>query len=430
MYVEKSAILGQNECMEDYIPRIVDSEIGEGLATSGALVLRGPRAVGKTESARRYASSELRLDGGDPMAVLAREQPSTALGGAVPRLLDEWQFAPGLWNEVRHEVDRRREPGQFILSGSAVPSETEVMHSGAGRFRQMRMRTMSFVETGDSTGEVSLRALLAGGDIPVVQASTDFKRVIERIVVGGWPGWLHVTESTARNRAASYLEDISEHDFVQVAGSRRDPRRFSAFLRALAALSAQPASLAAASRRMREDFNVGVSEGALPELHAFADRLFLTEDQPAWSPQLRSGSAAVQTPKRHLADPSLAASLLGVGVDRLLIEPETLGFLLESQVVHDLRVYAQAAGARGVFHYRDVKGRDEIDAVVEASDGSWIACEVKLGLGAVDDAAVNLLRVTQKMQRPPSACLIIVPSGVAHRRNDGVYVAPLTTLGP
>lgn len=416
--------------MSDYIPRIVDAELQEALANSGALVLRGPRAVGKTESARRYAASELRLDGSDPLAVIARQQPALALEGAVPRLLDEWQLAPALWNEVRHEVDRRRIPGQFILSGSAMPTDSELMHSGAGRFRQVRMRTMTLVETGESTGKVSLKGILAGDEDVVTASSTGLGEVVRRIVTGGWPGWIGSSETIAKDRAMSYIDDISTHDFVQVAGTRRDPRRFTAYLSAIAALTAQPSPLQAAGRRIRDELNVSVGEKMLPELHDLAERLFLIEDQPAWSPQLRSRSTAMQTPKRHLADPSLAAALLGAGSERLLLEPETLGFLFESQVVHDLRVYAQSIGARGIFHYRDTKGRDEIDAIVEVEDGSWLACEVKLGLSAVDAAAENLLRVTQKMKRPPVARLVIVPHGVAHRRADGVHVVPLTTLGP
>lgn len=253
---------------------------------------------------------------------------------------------------------------------------------------------------------------------------------MRRLATGGWPGWFGATEATARSRALGYVDDLSEHDFVQVAGTRRDPRRFTAYLRAVAALVAQPAAYVAISRRIDEATATSVTPSAIPMLHAMAERLFLVEDQPAWSPKLRSRTAALQTPKRHLADPSLAAALLGAGTDRLLLEPETLGHLFESQVVHDLRVYAQSCDARGVFHYRDSKGRDEIDAVVEAEDGSWLAIDVKIGSGAVEAAATNLRRVTAKMQLAPIANLVIIPTGVAHRRSDGVFVIPLTTLGP
>lgn len=412
-----------------YKPRVVDAEIGEGLATAGALVLRGARAVGKTESARQVAASELRLDSADPLAALARQQPSVVLAGDTPRLLDEWQVVPEIWNEVRHEVDARRAPGQFILSGSAVPQDEIRRHPGAGRFRQVNMRTMTFAETGHSSSQISLQALFKAQAIAPTASPLEFAAVVARIVTGGWPGWYEAQTSDAGTRSLSYLADITEHDFVQVAGTRRDPRRFLGYLRALAACTAQPSAFAALGRRMADEANVAVGEGAVPLLHDLAQRLYLSEDQPAWAPKLRSRTAAIQTPKRHLTDPSLGAALLGANVDRLLIEPETLGFLFESQVVHDLRVYAQAIGARGVFHYRDQRGRDEIDVVIEATDGSWLACEVKLGLGAVDAAAANLLRVTQTIQRQPAACVVVIPSGVAHRRDDGVYVVPIGVLG-
>lgn len=416
--------------MTDYIPRVVDTEIVDALDSAGALVLRGTRAVGKTESARRVAASELRLDTTEPRAMLAREQPATALEGPPPRLIDEWQLVPALWNEVRHAVDDRREFGQFILSGSTMPDDDALRHSGAGRFRQVRMRTMSLFESGESTGAVSVKALLEGRAPDLTESAASFEDVVTRLVTGGWPGWVGSAASVARARSLDYVEDIASHDFTQVAGSRRDPRRFTAYLRALAALVAQPAPYASITRRMREQADASVGESAVPVLHDLAERMYLIEDQPAWAPQLRSRTAAVQTPKRHLADPSLVTALLGASPERLLMERETLGFVFESQVVHDLRIYSQAAEARGVYHYRDAKGRDEIDVIIESADGAWIGVEVKLGTGSIDTAAAHLHRVTKKMVRPPVAKLVVVPVGLAHRRTDGIHVVPLTVLGP
>ena len=415
--------------MVRYLPRIVDPEIEHSLTIAGAVEVRGPRAVGKTESARRLAASELRLDSSDPRAALARAQPATALEGSTPRLLDEWQLVPQLWNEVRHAVDDRREPGQFLLSGSAIPDDDALRHPGAGRVRRTQMRTMTLAESGESTGAVSLRALLAGDGAPMAESESTFLDVIARIVSGGWPGWIGVSDDAALARARDYMNDISEHDFAQVAGSRRDPRRFLALARALAALVAQPATYAAMTKRVAEDASVSVGVATVPILHGLAERIFIIEDQPAWSPRLRSRTAAQQTPKRHLADPSLAAALLGASTDRLLADPETLGFLFESQVVHDLRVYAQSAGARGVFHYRDAKGRDEIDVIVEAADGEWLAIEVKLGQGSVDAASTNLIRIGDKFVKPPRERIVVVPTGIAHRRTDGTLIVPLTVLG-
>lgn len=415
--------------MPEYLNRTVDAELRTALETTGAIVVQGARAVGKTETARQFARSELRLDSADARAVLAREQPITALEGNTPRLLDEWQLVPALWNEVRRAVDDRRSPGQFILSGSAVPDDDAIRHSGAGRFQRLMMRTLSLQESGESTAEVSLAQLLAGRDPALAESDVDFAQLVSRLVVGGWPGWLGASEASAGARARAYLDDLAEHDFVHVAGTRRDPRRFLSYARGLAGLIAQPASYAAIARRS-EQASAELAPAAISELHDLAARVFLIEDQPAWSPKLRSRQALVQTPKRHLVDVSLAAALLGATSDRLLAEPETLGFLFESQVVHDLRVYAQAIGARGVFHLRDTKGRDEIDAVVEGADGSWLGVEAKLGLGSVDTAAATLRRVAAKVERPPAGLVVVIPVGVAHRRADGVCVVPLTVLGP
>lgn len=416
--------------MRPYISRITDQQIEEALSFAGAVVVDGTRAVGKTESARRFAASELRLDSSDPLAVLSREQPQLALAGDVPRLLDEWQLVPDIWNAVRRAVDDRGEVGQFLLSGSAVPEDNQVRHSGAGRFVHVRMRTMSFAETGHSSGDVSLGKLLLGEEPELVSSDTALEDVIERLCIGGWPGWFDLSASQAQARTLAYIESIVQHDFPQIGGSGRDPRRFTAFMRALASLVAQPSSMAAIQRRINETEHVSAGEQLIPVLMDIAIRMFLVEEQPAWSPKLRSRTTPMQTPKRHLADTSLVAALLGATTDRLLAERETLGHLFESQVMHDFLVYAQHIGARGVYHYRDVKGRDEIDIVVEGRGGEWLAIEVKLGQGAVDAAAQQLLRVTAKMERPPIACVVVVPTGVAHRRSDGVLVIPHTVLGP
>lgn len=250
------------------------------------------------------------------------------------------------------------------------------------------------------------------------------------MVRGGWPGWLDLEADDAAEAVASYVDEMSEHDYPLVGGPRRDPRRFRAFLAAYAGLVAQPASLAAVRRRMGEITGRRPADSLVSELHDFAARLFLVEDQPAWAARLRSRTPLIQTPKRHLADPSLALALLGAGASRLLNDPQTLGIVLESQAVHDLRVAAQAARMRGVFHLRDAKGRDEIDVVVEARDGRWAGFEVKLSHRAVDDAAAALLRVAAKVERPAAALAVIIPTGPVLRRPDGVWVIPLACLRP
>lgn len=420
--------------MKSYIPRLVDAELERGLRTSGAVEVCGPRACGKTETARQAVNaaggSQIRLDVAGVTMDLLRSAPEQILVGDVPRLIDEWQSIPEVWNLVRHEIDDRGEKGQFILTGSSTPEEESQRHSGAGRIRRLTMRTMSLLERGLVQANVSLEALFDGTAVAEGGGEASVSDYIEWMASGGWPGFVGLDAADAADEVSAYLEQIEEHDFPIVGGMRRDPRRFRAFLAAYAGLVAQPASLAAVRRRIGEISSSEPSEQLIPLLHDFACRLFLVEDQPAWSPRLRSKASLVQTPKRHLADVSLAMSLLGGAPERFESDPETLGILFESLVVHELRIYAQAIRARGVFHLRDGKGRMEIDAIVEARSGDWIGIEAKLSHLSVDEAAANLLRVSSQVERSPSALVVVIPSGPVVHRSDGVWVVPLAGLRP
>lgn len=420
--------------MKTYIPRLVDAELERGLRTSGAVEVCGPRACGKTETARHAVNaaggSHIRLDVAGAQMDLLRSAPEQILVGEAPRLIDEWQSIPEVWNLVRHEVDDRGEKGQFILTGSSTPDEDSSRHSGAGRIRRLTMRTLSLHERGLTQAKVSLVSLLDGTATPEGSVDAGVGDYISWMAAGGWPGFVGLDAEDAVEEVAAYIEQIEEHDYPSVGGMRRDPRRFRAFLRAYAGLVAQPASFAAIRRRIGEVSQGEPSERVVPLLHNFASRLFLVEDQPAWSTRLRSATALVQTPKRHLADVSLAMSLLGGSSERLASDPETLGILFESFVVHELRIYAQAIRARGVFHLRDVKGRDEIDVIVEGRSGEWVGVEVKLSHRAVDDAAAKLLLVASHVERVPAALVVVIPSGPVVRRRDGVWVVPLAALQP
>lgn len=414
--------------MATYIPRIVDSELDRALRVAGAVFIKGPRACGKTATARQVAASEARLDIDSPMTTLAQTDPRTILEGQTPRLIDEWQAVPEVWNAVRHEVDDRQRKGQFILTGSATPATDARRHPGAGRVRSLTMRTMTISERlGEATA--SWTRLIDGTLEPGPGTEATVADYANWIVAGGWPGFRDLDPGDAADEVASYLQEMSEHDYPEIGGMRRDPRRFLSFLRAYAGLVAQPATGAAIRRRIGELSGAEPAPGTVDTLHDFASRLFLVEDQPAWTTSLRSRTALVQMPKRHLADPSLAASLLGATPDRLLTDLETLGILFESQAIHDLRVIAQATRARGVFHFRDTKGRDEIDAVVENPDGSWIGVEVKLSHLHVEAAAEHLQATAAKVQRPPLALVVIIPTGPVVRLPNGVWVIPLACLG-
>lgn len=417
--------------MVTYSPRYVDAELAAGLAGSGAVAIRGPRACGKTATARQAANSEIRLDMETPETTLAAVDPSLALAGATPRLIDEWQVQPAIWNAVRHAVDDRQQKGQFILTGSATPADDARRHPGAGRIRSLVMRTMTIGERfPDASTAASIKQLIDGSLSPSAGTTATVGDYADWILSGGWPGFQDLDPADAHDAVISYLTEMSEHDYVALGGRRRDPRRFFSFLAAYAGVVAQPATESAIRRRIGETSGAEPAPATVTDLHDYATRLHLVEDQPAWSTALRSRTALIQIPKRQLADPSLAAALLGASSRRLLVDLETLGILFEAQAVHDLRVVAQANRARGVFHLRDQKGREEIDAVIELSDGGWVGIEVKLSHTQVDEAAAHLVQVSSKVANAPVALIVVIPTGPVVQRPDGVWVMPLASLRP
>ncbi|QNE88687.1 ATP-binding protein [Corynebacterium incognita] len=419
--------------MSNYVARTVDQQLERYLRINGAVHVRGPRACGKTSTARQQAASEVRLDRDRELLALAQLSPSQVMMGDTPRLIDEWQVVPSLWNVIRHEVDDRQAKGQFILTGSSNPDDDAQRHPGAGRIMSLDMRTMALWERPHvDTGGVSLSQLFedpaaAPRDVSWELSVADY---VDLMVQGGWPGLQDLDPLDAQEAIDSYLTEMVEHDFPEIGGRRRDPRLFRAFLTAYSHVVAQPTQMVTIRKRMAEFLDRMPAPDSVAQLHDFAARLFMVEDQPAWSPKLRSKTALLQAPKRHLADVSLAASLLGARPGQLLADMETLGFFFESLVVHDLTVAAQAMRARGVFHYRDAKGRDEIDVVVEDRSGQWAGMEVKLSHTQVAAAESNLLRVAGKIAQPPRFLAIIIPSGRAFQLDSGVWVLPLGCLEP
>lgn len=413
-----------------YRPRIADQLLQRALTALGAVVIEGPKACGKTETARRVAASEVLLDL-DPQAMEAASvDPRLILEGAAPRLIDEWQRQPRVWDAVRREVDSRKTAGQFILTGSATPSDEASRHSGAGRMAIVGMRPMTLYEQEISTGHISLADLLDGREPPSGKAPLELADYVERIVIGGWPGLLGCSRHEAEQFMRGYLGVIIERDVDLISGARRDPRRVRRFLEAYAQLTAHPAALSTiVARAAGEDLEAPSRWAAAPYLDALR-QLMIVDEVEAWSPELRSRTRLMSTPKRHLVDPSLAAALLRSSPDRLLSNLKTLGFLFESLATRDLRVYA-AANDASLFHYRERGGELEVDLIVERNDGAWIAAEVKLGGELIDHAAATLLRLaTTRTRRPPVALMIVTATEYAYRRPDGVLVAPLGLLGP
>lgn len=414
-----------------YIPRVVDAELASRLAAMGAVVIEGPKACGKTVTAREVAQSEVLLDIDEAAKAAAAVDPALLLPGDPPRLLDEWHVAPALWNLVRREVDKRGLPGQFILTGSAVPADDDSRHTGAGRMTRMRMRPMSLYETGRSNGEISLAQLLEGQPSQAGDSGLTVPDLAEEIAMGGWPGIRGLSAADARLAVIGYLDEVRRVDINNVDGIRRDPVRVLALMRSLARnVATQAAATVLAA-------DTGGADGPLKDdtvrsyLSAL-DRLMIVEDQPAWAPHLRSKHLLRSAPKRHFVDPSLAVAALRASPDRLLKDLNHFGFLFESLVVRDLRVYAQANDAQ-VLHYRDNKDL-EVDAIVEQASGCWAAFEVKLGVGQIDAAAGSLLKFVNRVDTAacgePAVLGVIAGTGYGYVRKDGVHVIPIGALAP
>lgn len=418
--------------MGEYRPRVLDRELDRRLAAMGAVVIEGPKACGKTATARQRAASEVLLDVDTDVRQAAAIDAALVLEGATPRLLDEWQVVPELWNHIRRAIDDRREPGQFILTGSAVPADDITRHTGAGRIARLRLRPMSLYELGASSGAVSLEGLFRG-EFEGARGELGFGRLVELTAVGGWPGHLFRRSSEALHANRDYLEEVRRTDIRRVDGVRRDPTRVGRLLRSLARNVATTASVSTIAS------DTGGADGPLKdhtalEYLAALEQLMVIEDQPAWAPHLRSKSILRKSPKRHFVDPSLAVAAVGATPERLTSDLQFFGLLFESLVTRDLRVYSQPLDAE-VYHYRDNTGL-EVDAVVEHRDGRWAAFEIKLGgTERIEEGAASLLKFadrvdTERSGEPAALAVIVGTGGYAYTRGDGVSIIPIGLLGP
>lgn len=417
----------------DYIPRIGDDLLARRLRSAPMVVIEGPRACGKTELARRQAASVVRFDVDGEARAAAELNPSAILDLPRPVLLDEWQFAPGIWNQARRSSDEAGGVGHFILTGSAVPPDDQSRHSGVGRVSRFRLRPLSLFESGHSTGETSLRALFAGtADLGSGRLEVSLSDIIEMVCRGGWPAAAAADGESAIDYVRDQIEEICRTDIASLEGPRHDPVRMRQLLVSLARNVATEATLETLRADVAESGEAIAAETVAAYLRSL-QRIFVIEEQRHWSVSLRSRSRLRKSPKRHFVDTSLAAAALGAGAARLGRDMELLGLLFESLVVRDLRIYAEPLRA-SVFHYRDNTGL-EADAVVEHPDGGWIAAEVKLGgERAIESAARNLVRLRERVDTDragePSALVVITATGFPYLRPDGVSVIPVTALGP
>ena len=414
-----------------YIRRLIEEELVEKLAASGALLIKGPKSCGKTATAKQYANSVLEMDRDPQVPVMMGTNPKLLLTGNTPRLIDEWQEQPEIWNYVRHEVDDRKLKGQFILTGSANPGDNAKLHSGAGRFTVMQMDTMSWQELGYSTGTIKLNELLKGKANPNYETAISLELIIERMCIGGWPTLISETEKNALNMNRSYVDLLCEVDINRVTGVKRDPQKVRSLLKSLARNVATLVDNQTLEKDVKTNERNELSRNTLSNYLDALSRLMILYEQPAFNPHIRSSASLRKSPKRHLCDTSLAIAALGLTKESLIKDIKYTGFLFESLAIHELNVYAKANDAQ-VFHYSDSYGY-EVDAIVQKRNGDYAAFEIKLGVGFIDEAAENLKKFrsnidTSKMDLPKTLN-IITGTGMSYLRPDGIQVISLASLG-
>ncbi|MBE6106884.1 ATP-binding protein [Anaerovibrio lipolyticus] len=418
-----------------YRPRIIDSTVEDYLQAFGAVCIEGPKWCGKTWTSAFHSKSQFLL--GDPSnnfqnRSLAQLDPTMVLKGEAPRLIDEWQEVPAIWDAVRYEVDARDEQGQFILTGSSTPMRKGVMHSGAGRIAPIRMRTMSLWESGDSDGKVSLQDLFEGHMESQLTGEIKLESLARYIVRGGWPRSLAVPYEKAVLLPNGYINAIIDDGANRLDEIKRDSSKMVKLLKSLARNESTTVSNKVLRKDIKDVEGEDISEPTIASYLDVFRRLYVVEDQPAFSPSVRSSVRVKQASKRHLTDPSIACSLLGLNEERLIGDLKTMGFLFEALCERDLWIYANYYGGK-LFHYQDYKEK-EIDAVIEMPNGEWGAFEIKLGANQIDGAAENLLSIWDKIARdnkdkvPKFLCVLCGLSNAAYRRQDGVYVVPITSL--
>lgn len=425
--------------MSAYKPRIADQMLATRLRRKGAVLIEGPKWCGKTTTAEQQANSILYM--ADPMRKQQNLQAAKInvqhlLAGETPRLIDEWQIAPSLWDSVRYEVDHRDGMGHFILTGSSVPpSMDEIFHSGTGRFAKLKMRTMSLYESGESTGDVSLAALFT--ETPSLltgENKLDINRLAYLICRGGWPGALEMDEQDALAQAFDYYDVVCDSDISRVDGVTRNPQRVRLLMRSYARHQGSMATVGTILADLKTNETSTLSDNTVYDYIKALKQIFVIEDMPAWNPNLRSKTAVRTSDNRYFIDPSIATAALGASPNDLINDLETMGLLFETLAIRDLRVYTDAIDGQ-VYHYRDKSGL-ECDAIVHLRNGSYGLIEIKLGGDKlIDEGANSLLRLageidTTRMKSPAFMMVITGTGDFPYRRENGVYVVPIGCLKP
>jgi predicted AAA+ superfamily ATPase len=419
---------------EDYRPRLIDNIIDSYLEAFGAVCVEGPKWCGKTWTSSYHCKSEIMLgnpDGNFQNRQLAQMSPSLVLEGETPRLIDEWQEVPQLWDAVRYKVDQSGNKGQFILTGSATPNHKGILHSGAGRIAKLRMRPMSLFESGNSSGDISLKDICEGRIEPKISGEVDLRKLIDFIIRGGWPANQETTLKQAAYLPIQYIRAVLDDDVYRIDNVKRDKHKMELLLRSLARNEATTVT----NKKLKNDIKeIDDEDIDVETVSAYLDvfqRLFLTDNQKPFEAKLRSSIRIKQAEKRHLSDPSLAAALLNATPEMLLNDLNTLGFLFEALCERDLKIYAESFDAE-LYHYQDYNN-NEMDAVIAMPDGKWCGFEIKLGVNQIDMAAENLIKIKNEIKAnggiaPDSLCVICGLSNAAYQRPDGVFVVPITAL--
>ena len=418
----------------NYLSRICDKELQEAISSSGAVLIEGAKWCGKTSTALNIAKSTLLMQDPDKTKQyqqIADTKPSLLLKGATPRLLDEWQTCPVLWDAVRFEVDKRQETGQFILTGSAVPADNVTEHTGTGRIARILMRTMSLYESNESNGTVSLSDLFCGNHDLDSMSDLSIEQIAFLICRGGFPASIGKSDKIALRMPVDYVEAVINQDISRVDGVEKNPNKVRLLMRSLARNVSTMASFQTILNDV-EATEETISDKTLSTYYNALRRIFVVEPLPAWSPKLRSKTAIRTSPKLHFFDPSIATSVMRINPDALLHDFEYFGFLFEALCTRDIRIYVQHNDG-DVFHYRDKSGL-ETDLIVQLRDGRWGAIEVKMGNKQIEEAAVNLLKLKDKINtdkmREPSFLMVLTGGQFAFKRQDGVFVVPIGCLKP
>ncbi len=396
--------------------------------------MEGPKWCGKTWTSSYHCKSEIMLgnpDGNFQNRQLAQMSPSLVLEGETPRLIDEWQEVPQLWDAVRYKVDQSGNKGQFILTGSATPNHKGILHSGAGRIAKLRMRPMSLFESGNSSGDISLKDICEGRIEPKISGEVDLRKLIDFIIRGGWPANQETTLKQAAYLPIQYIRAVLDDDVYRIDNVKRDKHKMELLLRSLARNEATTVT----NKKLKNDIKeIDDEDIDVETVSAYLDvfqRLFLTDNQKPFEDKLRSSIRIKQAEKRHLSDPSLVAALLNATPEMLLNDLNTLGFLFEALCERDLKIYAESFDA-DLYHYQDYNN-NEMDAVIAMPDGKWCGFEIKLGANQIDMAAENLIKIKNEIKAsggiaPDSLCVICGLSNAAYQRPDGVFVVPITAL--